>query len=78
MPRYSISNAPTEVVGLYAGCGVFRVRLGDIEGEWPLCRNFCVLYLLTRIKTSSSLVSDLHELYMLHVTTYPVIYRGVH
>ena len=30
MPRYSISNAPTEVVGLYAGSGVFRERLKDI------------------------------------------------
>ena len=30
MPRYSISNAPTEVVGLDAGSGVFRGRLGDI------------------------------------------------
>ena len=29
MPRYSISNAPTEVVGLYAGSGVFSGRLGD-------------------------------------------------
>ena len=31
MPRYSISNVPTEVIGLYAGSGVFRGRLGDIE-----------------------------------------------
>ena len=31
MPRYSISNAPTEVVGLYAGSGVFSGRLGDIQ-----------------------------------------------
>ena len=31
MPRYSISNAPTEVIGLYAGSGVFRGRLGDIS-----------------------------------------------
>ena len=30
MPRYSISNAPREVVGLYAGSGVFSGRLGDI------------------------------------------------
>ena len=30
MPRYSISNVPTEVVGPYAGSGVFRGRLGDI------------------------------------------------
>ena len=30
MPRYSISNVPTEVIGLYAGSGVFRGRLGDI------------------------------------------------
>ena len=30
MPRYSISNAPTEVVGLYTGSGVFRGRLGDM------------------------------------------------
>ena len=35
MPRYSISNAPTEVVGLYTGSGVFRGRLGDIAA-------FCV------------------------------------
>ena len=31
MPRYSISNVPTEVVGPYAGSGVFRGRLGDME-----------------------------------------------
>ena len=30
MPRYSISNVPTEVIGLYAGSGVFRGRLGDM------------------------------------------------
>ena len=35
MPRYSISNAPTEVVGLYAGSGVFRERLGDISIAEP-------------------------------------------
>ena len=29
MPRYSISNVPTEVVGPYAVSGVFRERLGD-------------------------------------------------
>ena len=33
MPRYSISNAPTEVIGLYAGSGVFSGRLGDMHGS---------------------------------------------
>ena len=37
MPRYSISNAPTEVVGLYAGSGVFRERLGDIDKSVYRC-----------------------------------------
>ena len=46
MPRYSISNVPTEVVGSYAGSGVFRERLGDIYSiakasitrTWPWSR----------------------------------------
>ena len=39
MPRYSISNVPTEVVGPYAGSGVFRGTLGDMGKDTKITSN---------------------------------------
>ena len=51
MPRYSLPNAPTEVIGLYAGSGVFSGRLGDI-------RALTVLYCKDRTQPISPAVND--------------------